>query len=260
VDSVTRAGVSGWAAAEETPDRVVEVSIFVDGREVAQIGCASKRLDLEQLGTFGNGAHGFRFNFPAPLGAEADRRVTVRFSDSGKLLAHGDVLLRRDDTTLVRTQKHNRLIGEPEPLPPPSDPRGLFEALALLDDTSSVQDLVPRFNFDGLKAKHVHFAVFGHSVAERTDDNPVPRSYSARRDMNNLLMSDDFQKNIIALFLRAFPEKRRLIFIHVPKCAGTDLSAHLMERLPFLHRFVSRICGRLPARAVYQVHDTTQFP
>ena len=28
----------------------------------------------------------------------------------------------------------------------------------------------------------------------------------------------------------------------------------------YLNRFVSRICGRLPARAVYQVHDTTQFP
>ncbi len=25
-------------------------------------------------------------------------------------------------------------------------------------------------------------------------------------------------------------------------------------------RFVSRICGRLPARAVFQVYDTTQFP
>lgn len=236
VDGVTRAGVTGWAASEEAPDSVVEVSIFVDGREVAQIECASHRLDLEQLGVFGNGAHGFRFNFPTPLGAEVDRRVTVRFSVSGKLLARGDVLLRRDDTTLVNTPKHNRLIGVPEPLPAPHDPRGLFEALALLDDTSSVQDLLARFNFDGLTAKHVHFAVFGHLSAERTDENPLPRSYSARRDINNLLLSDDFQTNVIALFLMAFPEKKRLIFIHVPKCAGTDLSANLMKKVPFLHQ------------------------
>lgn len=40
------------------------------------------------------------------------------------------------------------------------------------------------------------------------------------------------QSTIIETTLRAYPEKRRLIFIHVPKCAGTDLSINLRAKFP----------------------------
>ena len=54
--------------------------------------------------------------------------------------------------------------------------------------------------------------------------------------MHRQLLSGEFQTDLIRLFLRAFPEKRRLIFVHVPKCAGTDLSANMMKRWPYLHQ------------------------
>ena len=40
------------------------------------------------------------------------------------------------------------------------------------------------------------------------------------------------QSTIIETALQAYPEKRRLIFIHVPKCAGTDLSINLRAKFP----------------------------
>ena len=37
------------------------------------------------------------------------------------------------------------------------------------------------------------------------------------------------------IFFEAFPEKQRLLFLHIPKTAGSELSARLMERYPFLN-------------------------
>ena len=45
-------------------------------------------------------------------------------------------------------------------------------------------------------------------------------------------MSAAFQQEVLTLLLNAFPEKRRLLFVHIPKCAGSDLSHHLMTRYP----------------------------
>jgi hypothetical protein len=48
--------------------------------------------------------------------------------------------------------------------------------------------------------------------------------------VKQLLSSDDFRRVAFRNFLDAFPEKRRLLFVHIQKCAGTDLSAALSER------------------------------
>src|SRR6476659_5892041 len=103
IDAVTRSEVSGWAASDERPDEVVEVSVFIDGRKIAQIQCDSPRPDLYQLGVFGAGMHGFRFAFAEPLGRDSDKRVTVRISATGKPLNNGDVEIRRDDTKYIRS-------------------------------------------------------------------------------------------------------------------------------------------------------------
>jgi hypothetical protein len=183
VDNVTRTGVNGWAATEESSDSVVEVSIFVGGAKLAQIACASPRPDLKQLGDFGNGAHGFRFNFAKPLGADADRRVTVRFSDNGKLLNGGDVLLRRDDTTVVRVQTSNRLVGEPEPISAPRDPRGLFEIFTLFDNKADLVDLLSRFDFAGMNPGDFRSMVFDDLPAARSGDDRTSGGYSVQYDL-----------------------------------------------------------------------------
>ena len=45
VDSCTLAGVEGWAASETNPDEVLDISIFVDDRKVAQIRSEVPRED-----------------------------------------------------------------------------------------------------------------------------------------------------------------------------------------------------------------------
>jgi len=62
------------------------------------------------------------------------------------------------------------------------------------------------------------------------------RPHLARDYLNDLLHSPRFQRNILAYILRAFPEKRRLMFVHIPKCAGSDMSMHLASRFPSLEQ------------------------
>jgi hypothetical protein len=236
VDGVNRKTVIGWAATSNNPDLIVEVSVFVDDRKIAQIACNSPRSDLEKLGTLGNGAHGFRFEFPEPLAKDTDHRVMVRHADTGELLHNGEIVLRPDESTYTRSGSRDRFIGDPSPIPAPNSPRALFESFALFDGNASVYDLLTRFELDEINRRQAHFIVFGNLTSDQQGGHARSGKYSARDHIGDLLLSDDFQVNLIPLFLEAFPEKRRVIFVHVPKCAGTDLSAILMKRLPFLHQ------------------------
>ena len=46
VDLISTACISGWAVDSARPDDPVDVSIFVDGRKLAQITCDQLREDL----------------------------------------------------------------------------------------------------------------------------------------------------------------------------------------------------------------------
>src|ERR1700712_2598819 len=92
VDRITRQSVTGWAAETTTPDEYVDISIFVNGRKLAQIACDEARPDLRDIGPYGKGRHGFRYEFKPPLPDAPQVAVAVRFADSGTLLGNGNVL------------------------------------------------------------------------------------------------------------------------------------------------------------------------
>jgi hypothetical protein len=60
------------------------------------------------------------------------------------------------------------------------------------------------------------------------DRNPMPAEtfggayYDPKRHLMEALCSSEFQASVSAKILRAYPEKPRDVFVHVPKCAGTD--------------------------------------
>ena len=220
VDMVSRQLISGWAASTSDPNEVLGVSIFVDDQKIGQVDCALPRADLQQLGTFGHGMHGFRFEFAEPLGRDSDKRVTVRLSATGRPLAEGDILLRANDSTEVLARPVHRFISDPGPIDAPRDLRGLIEAFALLDDQAGGYDLLSRFDLEQITPRQAHYMVFGSTNSPPTARDVADR-YSARDDINDLLHSEAFQTNLIPLILKAFAEKQRIIFVHVPKCAGT---------------------------------------
>ena len=244
VDAISAERVAGWAFDGDFPDQRVEVSIFVDQRKVGQITCDRDRADLRQKGQHGDGRHGFLFQFDTPLSTNVERTVTVRHSHSGKDLGNGRCVLSKSGIRHAPTPKAAR----PEQLmqiPGPMNPRQLLEILALYDGSYELYDMLTRVDLCRHNARDAYYCVFG-----RYPENPVGllTDKSTITDyINQMLLSEDFQKNIIDIFLNAYPEKRRLLFVHIPKCAGSDLSNHLVTKYPSI--------GQMLGATAWTSHD-----
>jgi len=234
VDLCTRDGLAGWAASKTNPDEVLDISIFLDDRKIAQIACNRPRDDLAKAGQFGDGARGFVHRFQPPLPGAGETRVTVVHARTGVPLNEGDV--RLVDGKFHRVEAPAALAeDEPRLLPVPSDPLGLLEFLGLYDAQGGLAQLLSRLEFADERPERIHYGVFGAHPASLDDVLRWGRYYP-RDHLQELLLSDAFQTGLIPRFLRAFPEKRRLIFVHIPKCAGTDLTFHFRARHPSLDR------------------------
>jgi hypothetical protein len=85
-----------------------------------------------------------------------------------------------------------------------------------------MRDLAGSLDFGAATAAQISHVVFGEQPL--WGGTPEATGAAALRDhFMSSVLSDDFQRNVIARALHAFPALARDIFVHVPKCAGTDL-------------------------------------
>ncbi len=234
VDECTRQRVKGWAASETKTDEVFDLSVFVDDRKVAQLPANIPREDLAESGLYRDGARGFLHEFDPPLPEGRDVRVTVTYARTGIPVTNGDALLVGDQRIKIERQS-SLTEDEPRLLRAPVGPRQLFEFLGLHTSDEHLVRLLERLTFDDVSPEQIHYGVFG-GYPDSVEDVSQWGTYYGRDHLHQLLISEQFQKQLILLFLRAFPEKRRLIFVHIPKCAGTDLTFHFRARYPSLER------------------------
>jgi hypothetical protein len=231
LDEVSYSHVAGWAADTSDPDGIVEVSIFVDGRKVVQTECNQYRPDLKEQG-FGQGRHGFLYDFPVKLDEASSRRIAVRFAENGITLDNGEVVLSKGEVSPLPCLDEER-ARDLMRLPAPTSQRQLLEVLALMEPQYGIYQLLRRLDFADWTARHAHYAAFGTFV--NLPSESASHSSSIATDyLNELLLSDEFQRSIIPSVLEAYAEKRRLLFVHIPKCAGSDLSKNLRTRFPSL--------------------------
>ena len=233
VDRVTSSGVSGWAADDEQPDRIIDISIFVDDAKIAQIACRNPRSDLAETGKYGSGAHGFSFDLTQALRDGNPGKVSVRFSETGTLVGNREFKLSENGT--IPLPPPVQISSEiPATVPAPNDPRGTLNLFALFEPEIGLFPLLSRLDYGSRGPIETWYSAIGETIPAEQYHASLAGPYSPREDLYACLMSDRFQSNIVPIVLRAFPEKRRLIFVHVPKCAGTHLSVHLKQRLPSL--------------------------
>jgi hypothetical protein len=121
----------------------------------------------------------------------------------------------------------------------PRDPRALFELFATYDPARGLDELLSRLDVTGIEPRHVYNGTLGRRP-ETLHACRRPEGYNARDHMRGALLSPEFQRKVISLILNAYPEKKRLLFVHVPKCAGTDLRIGLSTRYPALDAGLSR--------------------
>jgi len=231
VDLIGSTLIAGWAVDPARPDEPVEVCIFVDGRKLVQFACEHPRDDLNGQAGLGDGRHGFRYSPYPPLAGPMPKRITVRHASTGRILGKGDVVLYPDAAGLP-PDLGAELPPEFLRLPAPETPRQTFDLLALYDRGQGLYNLLRQLDFAGRSARQVAYAALGQLEPASDEVPPAGKPEAARDLLNDLLLSRQFQQNILRLLLEAFPEKRRLLFVHIPKCAGSDLSHHLVGRYP----------------------------
>jgi hypothetical protein len=115
----------------------------------------------------------------------------------------------------------------------PRDSRSLFDLFGTYDPARGLDELLFRLDVTGIEPRHIYNSILGRQP-DSLKASRKPDSYNARDHMRGGLRSPEFQRKIISLMLAAYPEKRRLLFVHVPKCAGTDLRIGLSARYPAL--------------------------
>lgn len=105
--------------------------------------------------------------------------------------------------------------------------------MALYDEHDGLDGLLDWVRFDEVNPWKVYHAAFSR-LPETPQLAVAPEGYDGRRHLTDALLSKEFQENVIRLFLQSFPERRRIIFVHIPKCAGTSLYLKLCRQFPAL--------------------------
>jgi hypothetical protein len=111
---------------------------------------------------------------------------------------------------------------------PRSQPE-LFQTLALYNPHIGWDTFTGMIDFNGVTPRHICQVVLGRPL--ETAERALPQeNYDARKHFREALLSREFRTRILKSFLQAYPSKGRDVFIHVPKCAGTDLILNLGQR------------------------------
>ena len=115
----------------------------------------------------------------------------------------------------------------------PTNLRETFEQFAFFRREEGIDQFANSLPFQDMSPRQVYYAAHGRApdslrTAIFSPDVTATDAFLAA------LKSDEFRRNFVPRFLSAFPEKRRLFFVHVPKCAGVDLSSYLISLLPSL--------------------------
>jgi hypothetical protein len=115
------------------------------------------------------------------------------------------------------------------PMPMARSREQLFSLLAFYTPRSDWADFVKLIDFSGVTPSWIIRTVLGRSP-DCTEIAVGGDSYDPADHFREALLSPEFRGQIQRIFLQAFRAKGRDIFIHVPKCAGTDLILNLGRR------------------------------
>lgn len=243
VDVVSDTEVAGWAINDDNPETPIDVAIYVDDQRLTTAPCNIARHEHRNAPVAGPATHCFVHKFDPPLPIqERPHRVTVRFGPNGVLLGGGDVVLPKDSPRQP-TDLNARLAPTYFHLPAPTTARAVFELLALYDPRQGLYTLLNQIDFTVAAQLGIDYAALLHvdksmpAMGELTAQTAKDRLYDA-------LLSTRFQQTIMAQVLKAYPEKQRYLFVHIPKCAGSDLTFNLVRRYPSIDRQIANPVAR----------------
>jgi hypothetical protein len=123
-------------------------------------------------------------------------------------------------------------------VPAPKNSRELFRLFSLYDKETGIAGLADRINFENVTRSQLYFSILQRPPETRRLIGHDNTSYDPKRHFCEMICSDEFQSRLICLLLGSFPEKRRLIHIHIPKSAGTHFFARLAPLYPCINKLI----------------------
>jgi hypothetical protein len=118
-------------------------------------------------------------------------------------------------------------------IPAPRNQRETFNLLMRLSANQPLEEILELIDWRGVSPMQLYQAVLGR-LPEALEQAIPPIEYAVQDHFVEMLKSGEFQAGVINSFIRQFPEGRRLIFVHIPKCAGTDLIHNLSRYHPHM--------------------------
>lgn len=116
----------------------------------------------------------------------------------------------------------------------PSDLRSMFELFRYYRPDVGFERLLENYGVPDMTPRQIYHAVHGRPPDSL--DVAVPhKHFNAVKTFMAAVSSREFQGNLASSLLRAFPEKRRLFFVHIPKTAGVDLATRFSCRYPSIN-------------------------
>jgi len=111
----------------------------------------------------------------------------------------------------------------------------MFELFAAYRPETGLDGLFDGVDLTTVTPRQIYYAVHGRPP-ERIEYAIPPPDFEPRRRFVAALDSREFRSSVIKNLLKAFPERKRLLLLHIPRAAGSELSARLMSRYPSLSR------------------------
>jgi len=120
----------------------------------------------------------------------------------------------------------------------PVNPRQMLAMFGYYEPQRGLPSVLTKLDYEGVHRRQISAAVLGRVPENRQAVVDGP-DFAPRAALNAALHGQEFQTRIRELILNAFPEKKRLIFVHIPKCAGSDLIVGLRQRMPMVHHHLA---------------------
>src|SRR5271165_2348724 len=112
---------------------------------------------------------------------------------------------------------------------PPTDLRSTFELFRFYRPEIGLEQLLRNSGVSQMSPRQIYQAVHDRAP-EALEEALAPQDYDPIAHFASAVSSSEFQTELAVRLLRAFPEKRRLFFVHIPKTAGVEIASRLQSR------------------------------
>ena len=133
--------------------------------------------------------------------------------------------------TSVARNDERRLTITRRPLP--VRPRDFFELFIAMGQNASFQGLARGIEQQNVEPRLVVFGILGRWPTS-AELEALEQPYKRTRHIQSLIASAEFRTPIIRRLFEAFPERQRLFYVRIPRCAGEHAMATLNMKHPIL--------------------------